>query len=491
MNSAAPTALPTALIAPAKRHWWPWALPAAALLAVLWLLWGAWSSQGAEIAVRFEAGHGLRAGDPVRTRGIQVGIVERVHLVDAGRAVLVRARLAPSAEDLARKGTRLWIARPEIGPAGVSDLDTLVGPRYLALLPGDPKEPESHAFRGLERAPVGSEFSGGLEILLEAPARQGLAAGAALLYRQMPVGQITQVSLSADRSRVELRAVVGPRYADLVRDNSQFWVAGGLELEAGLLDGFKLRLDSLESLLSGAVAFATPNAVGAAAATGARFPLLGEAPENALAWRPNLPVGSLTLPAGTGLPQPKRTALAWKEGALIAFSERRTGWSLRAANGLIGPRDLLSAPDDARAGSARLEVDGQELAVMPREATNTKAEKKAADKRDRMGGLLRLPLPADPGGWPAERERLAEEPEDLLVCGDAASGTLAIEAARLKPLEGARLWQVDAEVSFDEGWHGAPVIARADGKLLGCLLAHRDGARIALLEAPASAPDKE
>jgi paraquat-inducible protein B len=474
--SAAP--LPVAQIAPLTRNWWPWALPLAALLAVLWLLWGAFSSQGPEIAVRFDTGHGLRAGDPVRTRGIQVGVVERVQLIDSGRGVLVRARLEPSAGDLARKGTRLWIARPEIGPGGVSDLDTLVGPRYLALSPGAAEQPESHAFRGLERAPVGSEFSAGLEILLEAQARQGLAAGAALLYRQMPVGQVTQVALSADRSRVEVRVVVGPRYADLVRENSQFWVASGLELEAGLLDGLKLRIDSLEGLLSGAVAFATPNAVGGPAATGARFELLSEAPENALAWRPNLPLGSLSLPSGAALPRPRRTALAWKEGALIAFS-------------LIGPRDLLSAPDDARAGSARLEVDGQELAVMPREETNTKAEKKAADTRDRLGGLLRLPLPADPTGWPAERERMAEAPEDLLVCGDAASGTLAIEAARLKPLEGARLWQVDAELAFDEGWHGAPVISRADGKLLGCLLAHRDGARIALLEAPASAPDKD
>jgi hypothetical protein len=478
-----PVEVPTARIAAPRKSPWPWLLPLLALGAALWLLRGVWAARGPELTVRFEQGHGLRAGDALRTRGIQVGVVERITLAEGGDGVVVRARLDPSAAHLARAGTRLWVARPQLGPTGVSDLDTLVGPRYLALAPGDPGEPETHAFRGLERPPLGADLVGGLEVVLEAESRLGLAEGAPLSYRGLTVGQIAQLGLSADRSRIELRALIAPAYADLVRENTRFWVNGGFSLEAGLIDGLELRVQSLESLLAGGVSLATPETLTPPANHGARFELLAEMPEGALDWRPNLPQRELGLPVGAPRPRPGRAALVWKQGAWIAREQRRSGWCLRGQDSLIGPADLLEPPPQARPGSARLEFEGQQLdlplAVSAPEPAQ--AEGMVAQDAARSLGLLRMPQPEDPSGGPRERERRPALPEDLLICGDPAMGALAIEASRLEPLAGSEQWKLTLEGHLSGDWHGAPVLARRDGFLIGCLLIDDTGPRIALL----------
>jgi paraquat-inducible protein B len=69
-----------------------------------------------------------------------------------------------------------------------------------------------------------------------------------------------------------------------VRANSQFWVDPGIDISGGLFSGLKLNVESLRALLSGAVAFATPDASAEAARAGAEFPLNDEAKPQWLAW---------------------------------------------------------------------------------------------------------------------------------------------------------------------------------------------------------------
>src|SRR5262245_64005311 len=59
------------------RMWW---LTAACAAVALVLVATAWHSSGPRITIEFVEGHGLRPGDSVRLRGIDVGIVERVVL---------------------------------------------------------------------------------------------------------------------------------------------------------------------------------------------------------------------------------------------------------------------------------------------------------------------------------------------------------------------------------------------------------------------------
>ena len=176
----APTAaahLPTAQVTRRRRASWALLLPLLTAVLVGYLGWQAWNERGQAIAVELGLGHGLQAGDPVRYRGIDVGRVEAVHLAPGLDRVRIDVVLAPHATDLARTGTAFWVARPQVGPTGVSGLDTLVGPRYLAVRPGSPTAPRQTRFEGLDRPPIIPPFDGGLEVVLVTPSRGGIAAG--------------------------------------------------------------------------------------------------------------------------------------------------------------------------------------------------------------------------------------------------------------------------------------------------------------------------
>ena len=81
---------------------------------------------------------------------------------------------------------------------------------------------------------------------------------------------------------------------------------------------------------------------------------------------------------------------------------------------------------------------------------------------------------ASPGlgpAWPDERRRALGGPEDCLVVGDP-SAPLALAAVRVTPADGG--WSVDPALPLDRSWHGACVVSRTDGRLVGLLLVDDD-----------------
>jgi hypothetical protein len=58
-----------------------------------------------------------------------------------------------------------------------------------------------------------------------------------------------------------------------------------------------------------------------------------------------------------------------------------------------------------------------------------------------------------------------------VLVADATDPPLPVAAARLTQAPDGT-WPVDASFSFAPGWHGAPAVAAADGRLVGVLLVH-------------------
>ena len=251
-----------------------------------------------EITIYFANGHGLTIGDELRHRGIMVGEVTSVDLDKNLAGVSVRVRLASSASDLARAGTHFWVERPRIGFSGIRGLETIVGGRYLGVLPGPPNAPPRDQFTGLENAPVAVErVAGGLEIVLDSPHRYGVDAGAPLTHRGVEIGTILAVGLASDAASVELRAYVYPEYRSLVRDNTRFWSTSGIDLDIGV-SGVHFSADTLATIAAGGVALATPETEGRVVSTGHRFQLLERPADESKwhEWRPRLAVGAAQLP---------------------------------------------------------------------------------------------------------------------------------------------------------------------------------------------------
>jgi paraquat-inducible protein B len=80
------------------------------------------------------------------------------------------------------------------------------------------------------------------------------------------------------------------RYVSLVRTSSQFWIAKGLDLSGSIFSGLKLDVESLRSLLSGGVEFATPDDKAPQTTEGSVYPLNDEPKKDWLNWSGNIPI---------------------------------------------------------------------------------------------------------------------------------------------------------------------------------------------------------
>jgi paraquat-inducible protein B len=125
---------------------------------------------------------------------------------------------------------------------------------------------------------------GGLGVILEAPALGGIKDGNYVYYREVPVGSVVSHELASDRATVRVRVNILRRYASLVRTNTVFWNASGISADLGLT-GLHIHAESLQSLLSGGVAFATPGRMGERVKDGSVFKLHPEVKDEWLDWK--------------------------------------------------------------------------------------------------------------------------------------------------------------------------------------------------------------
>ena len=126
-----------------------WFVPVLAVGLVGVLFFQAYAQRGPIITINFANGEGLRAGDPVSFRGVQVGKVREVLLTPDLAGVSTRIELNKDASGLAVEGSRFWVVRPELSLTRVSGLETLLGPRYIEAEPGPAGSP-ARSFQGLQ-----------------------------------------------------------------------------------------------------------------------------------------------------------------------------------------------------------------------------------------------------------------------------------------------------------------------------------------------------
>lgn len=424
-------------------------------------------SQAVDISIQFHDGHGLAVGDQVRHRGIVVGEVTSVDLNADFSGVSVQVRLAATAARLARAGTQFWVERPTVNVAEVRGLDTLVGGRYLAVQPGAANSDAQTEFEGLASAPAGELPEGGLELVLEATTRGGLKRGVPVLYRGLPIGRVFSVGLASDAATVDARAWIESPYRHLVRDNTRFWTMSGIDVSVGL-SGVQVSADSLSSIMLGGVSLATPDAPGQPVSTGHRFLCASEAEDEWLVWQPRLALGAGRLPNGAQLPVPVRASVRWEERVFGFRRDRqRSGWILPLADGrLFGPTDLLTPMKDALDGKTTLEAGGRSIALAD-----------AARDFGRVAVLTTTEPFADPGtGWSIERLKFASEATDCLIVTSGIE-PLSIAAARLTATETG--WTIDPAVPLTEDHHGACVVSRESGHVLGLVIIEAGTATVA------------
>ncbi|RWX57252.1 MlaD family protein [Photobacterium chitinilyticum] len=187
----------------------------------------------------------------IRYQGVNVGkIIDTTPDFTAGN-VKITARLFPRyAELLAKSNSYFWVVTPKISLTGAKNLDTLLS-SYIAVAPGDGHYSQTFDLGTAEIA------KSGLTVILESEDRGSINEGTPLLYRDIQVGQVVKVSLGELADRVILEAQVEQEYSHLVRTDTVFWNVSGLDVTIGLT-GASVQTGTVDSLIRGGIAFATP-----------------------------------------------------------------------------------------------------------------------------------------------------------------------------------------------------------------------------------------
>ena len=115
------------------------------------------------------------------------------------------------------------------------------------------------------------------------PARRSFTAGS------KSVRYTTSASAPTPGAR-GFKSTLKRGYANLVREDSVFWNASGVDINFGLLHGLEINIESLRSLAIGGVAFATPGASRPPAKATARFRLYEKPESEWLEWAPEIPI---------------------------------------------------------------------------------------------------------------------------------------------------------------------------------------------------------
>ena len=188
-------------------------------------------------------------------------MVESVRLADDLNSVKVMMRMDPEAKELIRERSRFWVVRPRVSGASISGLGTIISGAYIELEPGVGAFVEDDAkFEGLEEPPVTAVGVPGLRLTLVATEGGKADVSAPVLYLGNRVGRVERTFFDPETGLVQLSLFIEQDYAGLVTENTRFWIANAIEMEVGA-QGFKLKMPSLSSVVSGGVTFGVPKGV--------------------------------------------------------------------------------------------------------------------------------------------------------------------------------------------------------------------------------------
>lgn len=293
MNAIEPTAgdLPDARIEPRSRARLVWLVPIVALVAIAALVIQEWRDRGPRIEIEVPRATGIEAGrTEVLSQGVPIGYVSDVRLDETLTHAILVVDLHRWASAFANEGSVYWIVRPSIGFRGVTGLETLASGPVLEARAAQAGKGRARRFVALTRAPAEAAAAGGLTITLSMQRLGSIRPGSPVTYRDMNVGEVLTTRLADDSRLVYLDVLIAERYAPLVRQTTRFWNSSGFGVDVGVT-GLKLRTESLEALLGGGIALATPSADDPLPKPGTVFEVVAEPEKDWLRWSPAIELG--------------------------------------------------------------------------------------------------------------------------------------------------------------------------------------------------------
>jgi len=267
-------AIPMAVIRRQSRFSAVWIIPFVAALAGAWLGYKTISEQGPSITITFREAEGIEAGKTkIRYKNVEIGQVRSIKLAPDLSGVVVVADLVSGADRYLNDKTGFWIVHARVSAGQVSGLGTLFSGAYIGMDPVLDGAPRVN-FTGLDAPPEVTTDDPGRHFVLRAEGLGSLDVGSPVFYRKVQVGSVVGHNLSEKGDAVEVRVFVRAPYDTMVKKNTRFWNAAGIDVAIDA-NGVRINTESLASIMIGGVAFETPENLeaGGAAAANANFRL--------------------------------------------------------------------------------------------------------------------------------------------------------------------------------------------------------------------------
>ncbi|MFZ1874422.1 MAG: intermembrane transport protein PqiB [Chania sp.] len=241
------------------KRWSPvWIIPIVTALIGAWILFYHFSHQGPEVMLTTTSAEGLEAGKTkIKSRSVDVGVVESVTLSEDLSKVLVQARLNSGMEALLREDSAFWVVKPQIGREGISGLGTLLSGAYIELQPGNKGKEGKDDFQLLDAPPLAPPDAKGLRVLLDSEKSGQLNAGDPVLFRGYRVGSVETSYFDAKERVMRYQLFISAPYDQLVTSNVRFWKDSGVAFDMSA-QGMRVEMGSLTTLFSGGVSFDVP-----------------------------------------------------------------------------------------------------------------------------------------------------------------------------------------------------------------------------------------
>ncbi|WP_305829490.1 MlaD family protein [Photobacterium leiognathi] len=220
----------------------------------------------------------------IKFQGVTIGQIINIEPDFHKGNVRIQARLYPKyAKKIAKSDSYFWVVKPKISLSGSENLDSLLS-SYIAVQPGKGKFSDTFKLGSAEL------FNSRMTIVLESEERGSISEGTPLLYRDIQVGQVVNVSLGDLADRVIIKAQLEKQYSHLVRKNTVFWNKSGVNVDIGIT-GANIKAGTFDSLLRGGISFATPEQqpLEPKAKPGKHFLLHKEVNPKWLTWRTAIP----------------------------------------------------------------------------------------------------------------------------------------------------------------------------------------------------------
>lgn len=241
------------------KRWSPvWIIPLVTVLIGAWILFYHFSHQGPEVTLITTNAEGIEGGKTaIKSRSVDVGVVESAVLTDDLHHVEIKARLNAGMEKLLHGDSAFWVVKPQVGREGITGLGTLLSGAYIELQPGSKGE-KPEQYKLLDSPPLAPPDAKGIRIVLDSTKAGQLNPGDPVLFRGYRVGSVETSSFDADKRAMQYQLFVAAPYDRLVTSNVRFWKDSGIAVDMSA-SGMRVEMGSLTTLFSGGVSFDVPD----------------------------------------------------------------------------------------------------------------------------------------------------------------------------------------------------------------------------------------